>query len=103
MSADDRARILAVQVKPGSAKGPLVVAQEDGSLVVFLRERAVEGAANLALVALVASHLGVPRSAVTIRHGHRGRRKLLAILGESRPAEGPNRAALGPGRPARTQ
>ncbi|WP_223171077.1 DUF167 domain-containing protein [Microbacterium sp. NIBRBAC000506063] len=35
-----------VRVKPGSKKGPLVEEDEKGDLTVFVRERAVDGAAN---------------------------------------------------------
>lgn len=68
-----------VHVKPGSSKGPLVVVGDDGSLTVFLRERAVEGAANDGLVKVIAEHFGVPRSRVTIARGHTSRTKLVDV------------------------
>ena len=75
------AQIVRVHVKPGSRKGPLVQADpgEDGSLIVFLQQRAVEGAANDALVRLLAAHFGVPRSAVSILRGHHSRIKQLRV------------------------
>ena len=36
-----------VTVKPGSRKGPLVEAAADGSLAIYVRERAIEGRATL--------------------------------------------------------
>ena len=39
-------------VKPGSKKGPLVEAAADGSLTVFLKERAVDGAATQIIMML---------------------------------------------------
>jgi len=68
-----------VLVKPGSRRGPVVIVEEDGSLTVHVRERAVEGAANEGVVAAIAAHFGVRRSAVTIARGHTGRRKLVDV------------------------
>lgn len=72
---------LTVRVKPGSRKGPLVVVDDgaDASLTVFLQQRAVDGAANEALVRLLAQHFDVARSAVTIIRGHTSRVKHVRI------------------------
>lgn len=66
-------------VKPGSKKGPLVEVADDGSLTLFVRERAVDGAANDGVVKLLAAHFGVPKSRVTIVRGHASRQKLVEI------------------------
>lgn len=67
-----------VTVKPGSKKGPLVVA--DGySLTVYLRERPVDGAANQALIKVLAEHFGVSKSQVVIKTGARGRQKIVEV------------------------
>lgn len=68
-----------VSVKPGSRKGPLVEVGLDGGLVVHVRERAVDGAANTAVIKVVAAHFGVARSRVTILRGHTSRTKLLDV------------------------
>lgn len=68
-----------VHVKPGSSKGPLVVAADDGALTVYLRERAVEGKANDGLVAVLAGHFGVAKSRVAIVRGHASRIKIVDI------------------------
>jgi uncharacterized protein YggU (UPF0235/DUF167 family) len=68
-----------VTVKPGSTKGPLVETNEDGSLTVFLKQRAVDGAANNALIEVVAKHLGVRKSDVEIETGFTSRIKRLRI------------------------
>ena len=70
---------ITVKVKPGSKKGPLVVAEDDGSLTAFLQQRAVDGAANEGLVALLASHFGVSKSKVTIEAGFTSRIKRVSI------------------------
>ncbi len=70
--------IVSVRVKPGSSRGPLVQTTDDG-LVVFLRERAVEGKANAALIATLAAHYGVAKSRVSIVGGHSARIKRVRI------------------------
>ncbi|MFT4298889.1 MAG: DUF167 domain-containing protein [Aeromicrobium sp.] len=74
-------RIVRVRVKPGSAKGPLVTeAGEDGiDLVVFVRERAVDGKANAAVCATLATHFGVATSRVALAGGATSRIKRFRI------------------------
>jgi uncharacterized protein len=69
-----------VRVQPRSSREQLAGVR-DGALVVKLTAPPVEGEANAALVALLAKVLGVPRGAVTLRHGARGRDKTLHIAG----------------------
>lgn len=66
-------------VKPGSKKGPLVESNEDGSLTVYLRERAVDGAANAGLIELLAKHFGVRKSDVSIESGFASRIKRVSV------------------------
>lgn len=68
---------LTVHVKPGSRKGPLVVVDEkaDDSVTVFLQQRVVEGAANDALVKILAKHFGLAKRDVDIVRGHASRIK----------------------------
>jgi uncharacterized protein YggU (UPF0235/DUF167 family) len=73
------AHLVRVQVKAGSSKGPLVEQTSDGGLVAYVRERAIEGAANDAVVRVVAAHFGVAPSRVTIRRGHTSKHKTLEI------------------------
>lgn len=68
-----------VQVKPGSKKGPLVEEQPDNSLLVFLKERAVDGAANEGLIRLLAEHFGVRKADVVIESGFTSRIKRIDI------------------------
>ena len=71
--------MVTVTVKPGSKKGPLVEAADDGSLTVYVRERAVEGKATEAVRRLLADHLGVPRSRVELVSGATSRTKRFRI------------------------
>lgn len=70
---------LTIQVKPGSKKGPLVETNPDGSLIVFIKERAVDGAANVGLIKVVAEHFGVRRSDVVIESGFTSRIKRISV------------------------
>ncbi|MEO0049410.1 MAG: hypothetical protein RL556_742 [Actinomycetota bacterium] len=70
---------ITVQVKPGSKKGPLVEAAADGSLIVFLKERAVEGAANEGLIGVVAEHFQVRKRDVVIESGFTSRIKRISV------------------------
>ena len=67
-----------VRVKPGSSKGPLVESDEEG-LVVFVREKAIDGAANDGVIKILADHFDVPKSRVRVVRGHTGRIKQVEI------------------------
>ena len=67
-----------VRVKPGSRRGPLVEDGPDG-LVVHVRERAVDGAANTGVVRALAEHFGVAPRDVEILRGHTSRVKRVAV------------------------
>ena len=63
---------LVVRAKPGSRKESVTVAAHEGEsevVVVRVQARAVDGAANTAVVKAVAAALGVRRSAITVTVG----------------------------------
>ena len=68
-----------MKVKPGSKKGPLVETDNDGSLTVFLQQRAVDGAANDGLIEVLAKHYGVSKSRITIEAGFTSRIKRIDV------------------------
>ena len=68
---------VAVTVKPGS-KNPGIEATADG-LIVRVRERAIEGAANDAVIKALAEHFDVAPSRVTLVRGDRSRTKLFDV------------------------
>jgi uncharacterized protein YggU (UPF0235/DUF167 family) len=68
---------VAVTVKPGS-KVPGIEEHGD-TLIVRVRERAVEGAANAACIRALAKHFDVPPSTVVLIRGERARAKLFEI------------------------
>lgn len=76
---------VALRVSPG-ARHDAVGGRWDGprgpALVVRVRARAVEGAANAAVIAAVAAAFGVKPGAVAIVTGALGRDKVVAIDGD---------------------
>jgi uncharacterized protein YggU (UPF0235/DUF167 family) len=70
---------LEVVAKPGSSRPR--VARRGTALVVAVRERAVDGRANDAILRALATWLDVPRQAVAIAHGAGGRRKFVTVAG----------------------
>lgn len=70
-----------VKVKPGSRKGPLVEVGPDGGLTIYVREPAVDGRANEAVIRLLASHLELPRSRIELVSGASSRQKRFRING----------------------
>ncbi|MFN8225781.1 MAG: DUF167 domain-containing protein [Mycobacterium sp.] len=73
------AEMVTVRVKPGSKKGPLVECGDDGDLTIYVRERAVDGKANAAVVRLLADYLGVPREQLKLASGATSRLKRFRI------------------------
>lgn len=67
-----------VRVKPGSHRGPLVEQGADG-IVVHVRERAADGAANDGVRRALAAHFDVSPGRVRIVGGHTARIKRIEI------------------------
>ena len=72
--------LLAVRVIPRARKHEIAGTRE-GALLVRLAAPPVDGAANDALVAFLADRLRVPRRAIRIVSGERGRQKRVAVAG----------------------
>ncbi len=70
----------AVRVKPRASRD-LVRGVHEGALEVSVTAPPVEGEANAAVVKLVASALGVGRSAVSVVAGATGKQKVLEVTG----------------------
>jgi uncharacterized protein len=73
------ALLVPVRVVPRASREDLAL--ESGVLRARLTAPPVDGAANEALVALLASRLGLPRRAVTLVSGATARQKVLAVSG----------------------
>lgn len=77
--------VVEVRVIP-RASADRIQGEHAGALKVALTAPPVEGAANEALVALIAKALGVPRRDVEIVRGQRSRTKAVRIHGVSEDA-----------------
>jgi len=71
---------VAIRVAPRASRDA-IVGVLDGALKVALTAPPVEGAANDALVRLLAKALGVPKGAVRLVQGERSRDKVVEIAG----------------------
>ena len=74
---------ISVRLQPKASREELRVWDEGGVLRVRVKEAPVDGAANAALVRLVAKYLGISRRAISIIHGATGRNKILKVEGLS--------------------
>lgn len=69
---------ISVRVTPRAARDG-IVGWQDGVLRVRVTAPPVDGKANDAVAALLAKALGVPKSAVGVVSGGRGRDKIIAV------------------------
>jgi uncharacterized protein (TIGR00251 family) len=74
-----------VRVVPRASRSE-IVGEHDGALRVRVAAAPVEGAANEELIRLLASTLGVSRSAITITGGHTAKLKQLRVSGATQDA-----------------
>ncbi len=70
---------IVVRVKTDSSKGHLVEVVSDGALTIYVREPAVDGKANNAVIRLLAAHLQLPRSRVELISGTTSRLKRFRV------------------------
>src|SRR5512145_2580099 len=96
MSRANRGTLVRVRVQPRASRDEIVGWRADDVLGVRVTAAPVDGDANAAVRGLVAARLGVPRSAVTVARGQRGRDKLLCVNGLS-PSEVRDRLSPGAG------
>ena len=81
LRVDGKRLLVPVRVSPRAARNALTVA--DGLVLARLTAPPVEGAANEALIALLASRLRLPKRAIEIVHGGAARTKTIAVEGLS--------------------
>lgn len=80
VEAHPNGTVLSVRVVPRSSKNQIdgIV---DGMLRVRLAAAPVEGAANAALIELLARRCGIPKSRISILSGERAKQKRLLLRG----------------------
>jgi len=81
MREDGERLIVPVRVTPRARRNALTL--EGETLRVWLMAPPIDGAANAALLALLAERLGLPKRALTLLRGESSREKLVAIAGIS--------------------
>jgi uncharacterized protein len=69
-----------VRVSPRASRSA-VTGLHDGALKVSLAAPPVDGEANAELIALLSKALGVPKRAVTIAQGDKGKSKVVRVAG----------------------
>jgi uncharacterized protein len=72
-------QLVHVVVKPGSKKGPYIQLGLDGSLLVCVREPALEGKANQAVIQQLSEYFKVPKSRIKIKTGAATKHKTFII------------------------
>ena len=85
---------LALQIG-ANAKKTQVVGVQGEVLKLRLQAQPIEGKANEALIRYLADALAVPRSAITLTHGHASKLKLLQISAPKLTPETVARVLLG--------
>ncbi|OGL31307.1 hypothetical protein A3F37_03005 [Candidatus Saccharibacteria bacterium RIFCSPHIGHO2_12_FULL_41_12] len=68
-----------IKVKPSSKKGEFVQPAFDGSLLVHVKEPAIGGKANRAVIKLLAEHYDVTKSQIEIIRGLTSSIKVISI------------------------
>jgi uncharacterized protein (TIGR00251 family) len=69
---------IAIKIIPG-AKVEQIQEGLDGSLKVWIKEKPIEGKANLALISLLSKYFNTPKSSIKILQGQKSRNKLIEI------------------------
>ncbi len=77
---NDGSVVITVHVQPRAAKNQ-VAGLHDGALKLRLTAPPVDGKANKAVIACLASLLGVSKSSLSLVSGHKSRRKQVLVQG----------------------
>jgi uncharacterized protein len=85
LSSNKEGFLLKLYVQPGAGKTEVCGLKDVGDgelrLKVKVRERAQDGAANEAVIALIASTLGLPKSSISLTAGAAARLKTIQLPG----------------------
>ena len=69
---------LEITVKPGTSQEKIVQTGE-GAYTVYLRAKAHDGEANVALIKLLSKHFGVAKTSIRIVRGQNSRVKVIEL------------------------
>jgi uncharacterized protein (TIGR00251 family) len=87
---------ISVQIAPNAKKSEVTGVLDD-ALKIRLQAQPIEGKANEALVRFLADLLAVPKSAVSITHGHTNKRKMIEAVAPAMTVERVKALLLGGG------
>lgn len=74
---------ITIHVKPGSRKESIEWVENlfgEKTLVIKIREKPVDGEANRGLIEALSGFFDVPKSHITLLHGHTSREKVVEII-----------------------
>ncbi len=69
--------IIQIKVKPNSPKEEVV--NEGERFTIFVKEKAENNKANIAVIKLLSKYFGVPSSQIDIKTGKKSRKKIIEI------------------------
>jgi uncharacterized protein (TIGR00251 family) len=72
---------ISVQTKPGAKKSEVIEVSQ-GVFKVKVNAKAIDGAANIRLIEILAEHFQVPFGAIRILSGATSREKIIEIIGK---------------------
>lgn len=78
MSALSEQVTFSVRVKAG-ARSESISAGEKGEIIIKVRAKPVEGAANVAVIEALSSYLGIAKSRISLESGPKSKTKRFAI------------------------
>ena len=70
-----------IRVKPGAKKAS-IEERTNGTYLIKVKEQAIEGRANEAVIEALARHFSVPKNRVTIVRGRSSRVKIVNVIRE---------------------
>lgn len=71
--------IINIKAKPNSQKEE-VVRENDSSFTIFVKEKAENNRANLAVIKILAKYFKVSSSQISIKTGMKSRKKIIEII-----------------------
>ena len=80
LSSDKHGVILPILVKP-RGRANAITGMRERALLVSVAAAPVDGAANAAVIAVLSTALGLPKSRMEIARGHKSREKAVRVSG----------------------
>ncbi len=77
----DRGLIIFLHVQPGSTRSQIIGLHDD-RLKIAVTKKALDGAANLAVIKLIAESFDLSKSQVTLLKGEKSRQKSVLLQGD---------------------